>query len=62
MIETEMTEEVRRKGGEKMLERIPTRRFGTPDDVARLVVFLASDDASYLTGQVITLDGGLTVQ
>jgi NAD(P)-dependent dehydrogenase (short-subunit alcohol dehydrogenase family) len=40
--------------------RIPLGRFGTPDDVAGLACFLASDDAAWLTGQVVTLDGGIT--
>jgi meso-butanediol dehydrogenase/(S,S)-butanediol dehydrogenase/diacetyl reductase len=40
-------------------KNIPMRRAGTPDDVAGLVLFLASDDAAYITGQTINVDGGL---
>jgi NAD(P)-dependent dehydrogenase (short-subunit alcohol dehydrogenase family) len=42
--------------------RIPLRRFGTVDDIAAAVAFLASDDASYITGQVLFVDGGITTQ
>lgn len=43
-------------------ERIPLRRFGTVADIAAMVAFLASDDASYVTGQVLYVDGGITAQ
>ena len=43
----------------RMLERIPLGRFGTAEQVADVVVFLASDDAAYITGQVLCVDGGL---
>lgn len=60
-IETEMTEAVRNKGGDLIKKMIPLGRLGKPEDIARVVVFLASDDSSYLTGQVITVDGGLSL-
>ena len=42
-----------------MLSMIPLKRFGTPEDIAELVAFLASDRASYITAQVIPIDGGV---
>jgi 3-oxoacyl-[acyl-carrier protein] reductase len=56
LIETEMTEGV----GEKLLEHVPARRAGTPDEVAECVRFLTTDGAAYVTGVCLTVDGGLT--
>src|SRR5271156_6533010 len=56
-IETDMSAAVRNKAGDLIKKYIPMRRIGSPDDIARVAVFLASDDSSYLTGQVITVDG-----
>lgn len=60
-IETDMTEAVRNAAGEQITKRIPMRRVGQPQDVANAVRFLVSDEASYITGQVLTVDGGITL-
>jgi 3-oxoacyl-[acyl-carrier protein] reductase len=61
VITTDMTTRVRKRAGEAILKGIPQGRFGTPADVANLVVFLASDLADYITGQSIVIDGGFSV-
>ena len=60
-IETDMSEAVRNKAGDLIKKMIPMRRLGAPDDIARVAVFLASDDSAYITGQVFTVDGGLSL-
>jgi 3-oxoacyl-[acyl-carrier protein] reductase len=58
-IETEMTDVLNPEAVKAWREAIPLKRGGTPDDVANLCVFLASDMSSYITGQVINVDGGM---
>ena len=58
-IKTEMTEILSQEVVDKYSEAIPLRRMGLPKDVADLCVFLASDEADYITGQTINVDGGL---
>lgn len=60
-IETEMTERLSDKVKEKLMEQIPIRRLGSVKDVAKAVLFLASDDSNYITGTVISLDGGMGI-
>jgi 3-oxoacyl-[acyl-carrier protein] reductase len=59
LIITDMTSAMTEEQREKVLEEIPLSRLGTPDDVAGVVLFLASNEAGYITGQVIGVNGGL---
>ena len=59
-IDTEMTKTIPQKHLEEITAIIPMKRMGTVQEVADLVAFLASDKARYITGQVFSIDGGLT--
>jgi 3-oxoacyl-[acyl-carrier protein] reductase len=60
-IQTEMTAKLPPEVKEKMQAAIPLNRFGTPEDVAQVCLFLASEEASYITGQTIVVDGGMVM-
>ncbi len=60
-IKTSMTEKLAEETREEMRKRIPLGRFGTPEDVAEVVLWLVSDGAGYVTGQVINVDGGMVM-
>jgi 3-oxoacyl-[acyl-carrier protein] reductase len=60
-IETKMTENLPEKSRDELLKRIPQARTGKPEDIAYTVLFLASDEANYITGQTITVDGGRVI-
>ena len=61
MIETDMSQVVRGVAGEQIKNVIPLKRIGKPEEIASVVAFLASDDAAYITGQVLRVDGGLSL-
>ena len=60
-IETDMTGKLTDQQKEVILNNIPIKRLGKPEDVAKAVLFLSSSDSDYLTGQVITVDGGMVM-
>ncbi len=60
IIVTRMTDEIIETRGERLLSEIPLKRYGQPAEVASVIRFLCSDDASYINGQTITVDGGMT--
>lgn len=60
-IETDMTHDLPEEMRDRIISTAPAGRLGTPEDIAPAVLFLCSADAGYITGQVLTIDGGLTV-
>ena len=62
LVHTGLTANLPQELKNKALEMTPLGRFGTPEDMANAVVFLASDEASFITGQVLSVDGGLVMQ
>ena len=60
-IDTDMTAVLSDKSKEAILSGVPLGRMGSADDVAAAVAFLAGDEASYITGQVLSVDGGLSI-
>lgn len=60
-IATDMTESVVNSAGDQIKKQIPVKRLGKPEDIANAVLFLANEESSYITGHVLTVDGGLTL-
>lgn len=60
-IETDMSQAIRNMAGDRIEKMIPMKRVGKPEDIAKVAVFLATEDAAYMTGQVLTVDGGLSL-
>ena len=60
-IETEMTRQIKEEQRQEIKKLIPLNRFGTPQDVAEAVAFLASEEAGYITGQVLGVNGGMAI-
>jgi len=60
-IQTDMTSKLNEEQINKLVQNVPMSRLGKPEDVAKVVAFLCSNDADYITGQVIAVDGGMTM-
>lgn len=60
-IETEMTDQLKAETKIEFINKIPLNKFGVVSDISNLVLFLASNNSNYITGQTITIDGGLTI-
>ncbi|SES66711.1 3-oxoacyl-[acyl-carrier-protein] reductase [Natronincola peptidivorans] len=60
-IDTDMTAVLSEDIKNELIENIPLRRYGQPEDVAKLVLFLSSDFSNYITGQIISVDGGMAI-
>jgi len=60
-IATEMLEAVDAEGLEEALRLVPMRRYGKPEEIAAAMAFLASDDAAYITGQTLRVNGGMSM-
>ncbi|MCK4463787.1 MAG: SDR family oxidoreductase, partial [Candidatus Omnitrophica bacterium] len=58
-IDTDMVKDLKEDYKKELLGRIPLNRFGRSEEIAKIATFLASDNAKYITGQIITADGGL---
>ena len=60
-IDTDMTDSLHESVKEDLVKQIPLGRIGRPEEVAAMVLFLASDESEYITGQTITVDGGMVM-
>ncbi|GAE43607.1 3-oxoacyl-[acyl-carrier protein] reductase [Mesobacillus boroniphilus JCM 21738] len=60
-ITTDMTDKLNEDVKTEMLKQIPLARFGEPKDIARTIIFLASEDSAYMTGQTLHIDGGMVM-
>ena len=56
-----MTSDIPENSKKELLNKIPVKKIGKPEDIAYAVLFLASDEAGYITGQTITIDGGRVI-